>query len=159
MAGFLPKPREEFHQIPNAKLAIIAAMWHKECVTSMVERAREELLRLGVKNENIQVHYLPGSLELPYAARKLFEKNEDLDAVLAFGVVLKGATTHDDSVIDNVVQGFSLVSDRFNKPIVNEVIGVTSVEDAEKRSDDTDSNKGVEAVFAISELLHWQETL
>lgn len=159
MAGFLPKPVEQFHKIPHARVAIIAAMWHPECVNSMVNRTVKELLALDVDGKNISTHLLPGSLELPYAARCLFERDNSLDAVIAFGVVLKGDTTHDDSVLQNVVDGFARVSDRFHKPIINEVIGVNTVEDAQKRSDDSVSNKGVEAVFALSELLHWKENL
>ena len=159
MAGYLPKPIEKFYKIPNARVAIVAAMWHPECVDSMVSRAQQELLAVNVKAHNISVHKIPGSLELPYAARCLFESDATLDAVLAFGVVLKGDTTHDNSVIQTVVDGFSRISERFNKPIINEVIGVTSMADAVKRSDLSIGNKGVEAVFALTELLHWKETL
>lgn len=159
MAGFLPKPIAEFHQIPNARVAIISAMWHPQCVDAMVSRAVKELLAVGVIEDNISTHTLPGSLELPYAARCLFENDNNLDAVIAFGVVLKGDTTHDDHVMQQVVDGFGRVSDRFHKPIINEVIGVKTLEDAQKRSDDSIANKGVEAVFALSELLYWKSTL
>lgn len=159
MAGGLPKLQDQFHKIPNARIAIIGSMWHPECVDSMIERATNELLALDVKAENIQVHHVPGALELPFAARQLFAKYDYLDAVIAFGVVLKGATTHDDTVLQNVVDGFLSVSDRFNKPIINEVIGVITLEDAHKRSDDSVWNKGFEAVFALSELLHWKNHL
>lgn len=159
MAGFLPKPLNEFHPIPKARIAIIAAMWHRDCVDAMVNRCIEECERLKVDKSDIEVHYLPGSLELPFAAQQLFKSKPGLDAVIAFGVVLKGATTHDDSVIQTVVDGFARVSDRFEKPIINEVIGVKTVEDAEQRSDDSIANKGVEAAFALSELLHWQRSL
>lgn len=159
MAGYLPKPVDQFHKIPGARIAIIAAMWHPSCIDAMVNRTRQELMAVDVEPENISVHKIPGSLELPYAARCLFESDPGLDAVIAFGVVLKGDTTHDDSVIQTVVDGFSRVSDRFHKPIINEVIGVKSIADAEKRADDSIANKGVEAVFALTELLHWQRSL
>ncbi len=159
MAGFLPKPVDQFHKIPHARVAIISAMWHPQYVGAMVDRAVEGLMAADVKADNIRTHILPGSLELPYAARCLFESDESLDAVIAFGVVLKGDTTHDDSVLQNVVDGFGRVSERFHKPIINEVIGVSSLEDAQKRADDSTANKGVEAVFALTELLHWKASL
>ena len=159
MAGYLPKAPSDFYKIPQARIAIITAMWHPECVDAMVARAQQELLAVDVQPENIAVHTLPGSLELPYAARCLFESDPGLDAIIAFGVVLKGDTTHDDSVIQTVVDGFSRVSDRFNKPVINEVIGVKSIADALKRSDQSIANKGVEAVFALTELLHWRASL
>lgn len=159
MAGYLPKAVEEFHKIPDARIAIISAMWHSEWVDAMVQRTLQELVAVDVKVEHVATHKIPGSLELPYAARCLFENDKNLDAIIAFGVVLKGQTTHDNSVIQTVVDGFSRVSDRFHKPIINEVIGVESIEDARKRSDDSIANKGVEAVFALTELLHWKKSL
>ncbi len=159
MAGYLPKAVDQFYKIPQAKIAIVAAMWHPDCVNAMISRAKKELLAVGVNESNISIHHIPGSLELPYAARCLFEADATIDAVIAFGVVLKGATTHDDSVIQTVVDGVSRVTDRFHKPIINEVIGVSSMDDAKQRSDESISNKGVEAVFALTELLHWKSTL
>ncbi|MBL7663319.1 6,7-dimethyl-8-ribityllumazine synthase [bacterium] len=159
MSGYLPKRPSEFHKIPHARLAIIASMWHRECVQSMIDRACRELDALGVKAQNISVHYLPGAYELPLAAQLLFEREQKLDAILAFGVVLKGGTTHDLTVLQNVVQGFAEVSRRYGKPIINEVIGVVKIEDAVKRSADDLLNKGLEAVFAVSELLHWNNSL
>ncbi|MBX2809155.1 MAG: 6,7-dimethyl-8-ribityllumazine synthase [Cellvibrionaceae bacterium] len=159
MAGYLPKAVSDFHKIPGARVAIIAALWHKDCIDAMIARAHTELLALDVAAADISVHLLPGSLELPYAARRLFETQPELDAIIAFGVVLKGATTHDDSVIQTVVDGFARVTDRCHKPIINEVIGVTCLEHAQQRADETVANKGVEAVFALSELLHWERSL
>lgn len=159
MAGFLPKKQQDFHHIPRAKVAIIAAMWHPQFVNAMVDRAIAEMLAVGVQRENISVHTLPGSLELPLAANMLFESDSELSAVMAFGVVLQGATTHDASVLQTVVEGFGQVSLKHNKPIINEVIGVTNLDDAAARSDDSEANKGVEAVFALTELLHWQDSL
>jgi len=159
MAGFLPKAVEDFRKIPNTKVAIIASSWHPQCVNAMADRCEAELLAVGVDAADIERHILPGALELPYAARQLLEKKPELDAIIAFGVVLKGATTHDDSVLQTVVDGFAQVGDRFNKPIINEVIGVTSIADAEQRSNNTIANKGVEAVYALSEIVSWQRSL
>ena len=159
MAGGLPKSREQFHKIPNARVAIIASMWHPKCVDAMIDRAKRELTAAGMKESKITVHRLPGSMELPYAARALFETQPELDAIIAFGVVLKGATTHDAAVIHQVLQGFNAVTERFGKPIINEVIGVSDIKDAEQRSGESDLNKGLEAVFALTELLHWRKSL
>ena len=159
MAGGLPKPIEQFHKIPGARLALIGSMWHATCVDSMIDRALAILHSLEVAPEDTSVHRLPGSLELPYAARTLFDHDPTLDAILAFGVVLKGATSHDESVLQHVTQGFALASDRFGKPIINSVIGVRDIADAEKRSGDSPWNKGIEAAFAVSEVLHWQRSL
>jgi 6,7-dimethyl-8-ribityllumazine synthase len=159
MAGGLPKKAKDFHKIPHARIGVLGSMWHAHCVDAMIARACAELAACEVKDENIEVHRVPGSLELPYAAGILFEHNPELDAILAFGVVLQGKTAHNESVLNNVVHGFSLVTDRFRKPLINEVIGVSSIRDAEERASDDEKNKGLEAVFALTELLYWKESL
>jgi 6,7-dimethyl-8-ribityllumazine synthase len=151
MAGMLPKEPKDFIKIPNAKVAIIASSWHRSIVDQMVESAKNELLAIGVVNQNIQVHWAPGSLELPLYAKFLLEKNLDLDGIIAFGVVLRGGTTHNDSVIQSVVNGFCDLTLDYSKPVINEVIGVTKIEDAEIRAVD----KGIEAVFAFSETVNF----
>ena len=159
MGGHLPKKSESLLDISGARVAIIASMWHAQCVDKMIARAEAELTRVGVSGEAVQVHRLPGSAELPLAARKLFESDPRIDGILAFGVVLTGITSHDASVIAQVTHGFGLVSDRFGKPIINEVIGVRELKDAEARSGNDDANKGLEAVFAFSEYIAWQRKL
>jgi 6,7-dimethyl-8-ribityllumazine synthase len=155
MAGVLPIPRESFKRIDGARVAIVGSMWHPHCVEGMIACAHSELLRVGALPSDIAVHRVPGSLELPFACRVLFERTPALDAIIAFGVILKGATAHNDTVMQQVVQGFGLVTDRFCKPIINEVIGVSDLRDAEMRSGRDEMNKGIEAVFAVSEILHW----
>lgn len=159
MSGMLPKTPDNFSKIPGAKIALLGSMWHLNYVEAMIERAKRELIRCQVLEEDIQTHYIPGSLELPFAARTLLEHSPQIDAILAFGVVLQGATTHDQTVLTQVAQGFSLLSDRTGKPIINEVIGVNDLELAAQRSNDSLSNKGVEAVFAVTELLAWKKSL
>ena len=159
MSGYLPRAVKDFKRIDGARIAIVGSMWHANCVEGMISRAVTELRNVGVSDEAISIHRVPGSLELPFAARVLFEHDPTLDAILAFGVILKGATAHNDTVLQQVVAGFAAVTDRFAKPIINEVIGVNDIRDAEERSGDSESNKGVEAVFAASELISWRRSL
>lgn len=155
MSAILPKAPSEFRKIPHARLAIIGSLWHSDCIDSMIDRAHGDLLSLEVRPDNISIHRVPGSLEIPFAARILFEEDPKLDAILAFGVLLKGATSHEDTIMHNVVNGFRNVSERFGKPVINEVIAVSKIEEARERSGNNNMNKGTEAVFAVSELLHW----
>lgn len=157
MASGLPKKREEFQKIPGEKIAIIASMWHPQCVESMVNRCVSELNALGCKD--IEIHYLPGSYELPMAAQFLFENKPDLNVVIAFGVVLTGGTTHNMNVLQEVTNGFSRIMRDTGKAIVNEVIGVSDIQDAVKRSGNDDRNKGLEAAFAASEVLAWRKRI
>jgi 6,7-dimethyl-8-ribityllumazine synthase len=142
MAGALPKQPSDFLKIPNAKVAIVASSWHREIVNEMILSAITELRSIGVAEGDIMLCWAPGSHELP-----LYAKFPDLDGIIAFGVVLRGGTTHNDSVIQAAVNGFINLNSEFSKPIINEVIGVNKIEDAESRAKD----KGIEAVYAFSE--------
>lgn len=150
MAGHLPKDQSEFLKIQGAKIAIISSSWHWDIVDKMTKTCLSELERLDAKS--LETHKLPGSLELPLAASILFDRKPELDAIIAFGVVLKGGTTHNETVLQQVNQGFSLISDRFGKPIINEVIGVDGINDAQARA----TSKGIEAAYAVSEFLNWK---
>lgn len=153
MAGHLPKDQSEFLKIEGAKIAIISSSWHWDIVLEMTNTCIAELKRLEAKS--IETHKLPGSLELALTAQILFEQKPELDAVIAFGVVLKGGTTHNDSVLQHVNHGFSQVSLQYSKPIINEVIGVDKIEDAKIRA----SSKGIEAAYALSEFINWQKSI
>ena len=153
MAGHLPKQVESFKSLENSNIAIITSSWHVEIINEMVSSAKELLNKLG--NKSISLHTLPGSLELPLAAKILFNKNDKLDAIIAFGIILKGDTSHNETVEREVANGFTLVSQEFSKPIINEVIGVSDIEFAKQRA----TSKGIEAVYAVSEFLSWKKNL
>ena len=155
MAGALPKDPQDFIKIPGAKVAIIASMWHREIIVQMVASAKNQLLAVGIKEKDIQVIWAPGSHELPLYAKLLLEKHHNLDGIIAFGVVLRGGTTHNDSVLQAVINGFIDITVTHSKPIINEVIGVNDLEDAKVRAED----KGIEAVFAFSEAVNFKRTL
>lgn len=156
MAGEFPFAEECFKPIPWANVAIIASQWHREYLDVMVESTQQILsTKLQLEPQNVETHYLPGAYELPFAARTLYEQRPKLDAIIAFGIVLKGETTHDASVVNSVVQGFSSVMSEYKKPIINEVIGVTDIAHAKARQE----FKGKEAAFALSQLLNWQREL
>ena len=150
MTGHLPKQVENFKNLNKANIAIIASSWHSEIIDQMINSSKELLEKLDASS--ISVHSLPGSLELPLAAKILFSKNDKLDAIIAFGVILKGDTTHNETVEREVANGFTLVSQEFSKPIINEVIGVSDIKFAAQRA----QSKGIEAVYAVSEFLNWQ---
>lgn len=140
--------------VPGAKVAIIQSKWYGDISQSMTTRCLEVLRFAGC--EEPQVHVLPGCLEIPLAARRLAKRDPKLEAIIVFGVILKGDTYHFDIVKDLCMSGLERVQFECDIPIINEVLPVDKIEDAYKRAGDNDSNKGLEAGIAAAEIIEWR---
>lgn len=102
------------------------------------------------------MHVLPGCLEIPLAVRRVVQRDPTIEAVVVFGVIVKGDTYHFDVVKDLCMSGLEKVGFECDIPIINEILPVGAIEDARKRAGDNDSNKGIEAGIAAVEVIHWR---
>lgn len=140
--------------VPGGRVAIIQSKWYGEICQSMTKKALEVLKFAGCNEP--EVHVLPGCLEIPLAARRLAKRDPKLEAIIVFGVILKGDTYHFDMVKDLCMSGLERVTFECDIPIINEVLPVNNIEDAYKRAGDNDSNKGLEAGIAAAEIVNWR---
>jgi 6,7-dimethyl-8-ribityllumazine synthase len=145
---------EKLPQTPGAKVVIVCSKWYGEISQSMTKRCVEVLLAGGCHAP--QVHILPGCLEIPLAVRRLMKREPDVEAVVVFGVIVKGDTYHFDIVKDQTMSGLERVGFECDVPIINEILPVNTIEDAKKRAGDDDKNKGIEAGIATLEIIHWR---
>ena len=86
-------------------LGIVATRWHGDLVDHMVERAQAAAKACGV--DDVVVVRVAGSVELPVLAQALARRR---DAVVALGVVVRGATAHFDYVCQAVTEGLTRVA-------------------------------------------------
>lgn len=144
-------------QLPDASVAIIQSKWHRELSDKMVARCQETLQRAGISNS--RVHLLPGALELPFAAQELARSAPKPDAIIAFGIILKGETDHYETVRDECNRGLSAVALEESVPILNAVLPVHTIKHAEDRCADNEFNKGIEAALAAIEMIAWRRSI
>ena len=113
----------------------------------------------GAKAAIISAHYVPGSFELPFAAKLALENGADFAVVL--GVVLRGETPHFDYVCKGVTDGLMQVSLQLNKPIGFGVLTVDNIEQAIARSGIPGSkeDKGFDSAVAALELFRLKRQL
>lgn len=137
--------------LPAAKVAIISASWHFEICNELIAGAKRALVEAQVGT--IEVHFVPGSFEIPLAAQFAFEKG--FDAVVAVGLVLKGETPHFDYICQGVTQGVIDVSLKYAKPIGYGVLMCNDLAQAIARSGVAGSkeDKGYDSAIAALELL------
>ena len=104
---------------------------------------------------------MPGSLEIPLAARDLLARDakDEIDAILCFGVIVKGDTLHFEMISQESMRGLGTVMHDFLCPIIVEILPVFDVEQARQRCSDNEENKGIEAAVAALEIIHWRRCL
>src|SRR3989344_14983 len=105
------------------KLAIVASMYHSTIAKSLIKHCVSTLESKGVRQDQIEIFKIPGSLEIPLIAKKLAQK-KIYDAIIVFGVVLKGKTYHFEQVANECVRGCMQVSYDYEIPVIFEVLPV-----------------------------------
>lgn len=136
----------------GAKFAIIGSRFNAFIVERLIEGAVDALLRHGARPENITVVRVPGSWEIPLVTKRLAKAGK-LDAIVATGAVIRGATPHFDHVASEVSKGIAQVSLETGVPITNAVLTTDSIEQAVERAGTKAGNKGFDAAVAAIELV------
>lgn len=130
-------PDAASHDGRGLRIGIVAARFNAEIVERLVETARDELGRLGVRPEDILLLRVPGAFELPIAADALLRSAAPPDAVICLGVVVKGETPHFDFVAGSAADGILRVGLETGRPVIFGVLTTTTMAQARDRADGT----------------------
>ena len=143
----------------KGRIAILRSKWYPELVGNMADACRSVLTDYGYTL--IEEYTLPGSLELPLAARDLLAQDTEgtLDAIVCFGIILKGDTLHFEMISNECMRGLGEVMHEFRRPIVVEVIPVFEMQQAIDRASNDEFNKGYEAAAAAIEMVAFRQSL
>ncbi|CAN5951232.1 unnamed protein product [Sphagnum jensenii] len=135
--------------IAGAKVAIVQAAWHKEHSDRMVEVSKEILET--AQCAAVDVFQVPGTYEIPLVAKKL-AKLKKYDAIIVYGIIVKGDTDHYQVIVQTVIRELGKVMYDFEVPIVMEILPVFRIEDAVARTKG-EQNKGIEAGLATIDIV------
>ena len=136
----------------NARYTLVVGRFNQFVVDSLVEGAMDALMRHGVFDDNITMVRVPGAYELPLAAQAVAEKG-DVDAIIALGAVIRGATPHFDYVAGEAASGLNRVQMDTGVPVAFGVLTVDSIEQAIERAGTKAGNKGAEAAMVAIEMV------
>ena len=103
------------------KVGIVAARFNEFIVSKLVSGALDGLKRHDVKEEDIDIAWVPGAFEIPLIADKM-AKSKKYDAVICLGTVIRGATSHYDYVCNEVSKGIAQVSLNTGIPVLFGVV-------------------------------------
>ena len=135
----------------NLRVALLAARFNEFVTARLLAGARDELLRLGGRDEQITEIQVPGSYELPLAALQAARSGR-FDAIVALGCLIRGQTPHFDYIAAHCARGLGQASLQTGVPISFGVLTVESLEQAIDRAGGKFGNKGADAARAAIEM-------
>ena len=147
----MPNIIEGMLTVNNEKFCIIVARFNEFISSKLLSGAIDELMRHGVKEENIDILWVPGAFEIPLIAKKA-AKTSKYNAIIALGAVIKGSTSHYDYVCAEVSKGVASVSLETDIPVIFGVLTCDNIEQAIERAGTKAGNKGSDAAKSAIEM-------
>ena len=153
----------KYPPVGTGKIAVVVAKYNKTITERLLEGALGQLKEGGVRDADIDVVWVPGAFEIPMMAQR-FAFDQDYQAVICLGCVIKGETTHDEHINRAVSLQLARLSVDADIPIGFGVLTCNTIEQAAARSTmqvpgsdkivgEQLGNKGVEAAQAVLEML------
>ena len=140
------------------KVALACGRFNDLITERLVAGARDGLVRHGVAEDDISEVWAPGSFELPLVAHRLASSGS-VDAVIALGAVIRGATGHYDHVAGQCAAGLQRAQLDTGVPVVFGVLTTDTIEQAIERAGTKAGNKGYEAAETAIEMINLLEAL
>jgi 6,7-dimethyl-8-ribityllumazine synthase len=134
------------------RFGIVVGRFNDIVSQRLLEGAVDTLVRHGARDADLVVAWVPGSFEIPVAARELAEHG-NVDAVVCLGVVIRGATAHFDLVAGEAARGIGAVHAATGIPASFGVVTAENLEQALDRAGGKAGNKGADAALAAVEMV------
>ena len=135
------------------RLGIVCARFNEFIVSKLLSGCQDGLLRHGVRDEDIEVAWVPGAFEIPLIASKMARSGR-YDAVIALGAVIRGSTSHYDYVCAEVSKGIASVSLQTGVPVMFGVLTTDTIEQAIERAGTKAGNKGSDCAQGAIEMVN-----
>jgi len=133
------------------RFGIVVSRFNAFITERLLQSAYDGLLRSGATEESIEIVRVPGSFEIPSAARTL-AKTGNYDAILCLGCLLRGDTAHYDVIVNEVARGIGQSAQETGVPHAFGVLTCDTLEQAIDRAGLKMGNKGFEAALAAVEM-------
>lgn len=133
------------------KIGIAASRFNEFIVSKLIGGAEDGLMRHGVAGEDIDLVWVPGAFELPFAAKRMAASGR-YDAVICLGTVIRGSTSHYELVCAEVTKGIANVGLAGEIPVIFGVLTTDSIEQAIERAGTKSGNKGFDAAVSAIEM-------
>src|SRR2546423_14797341 len=147
----MPKTYQGSLIATGLRFGIVVSRWNSFFTERMLDGALDALVRHGADEAQIEVARVPGTWEIPVAAKKMANSRR-FDAVVCIGCLIRGATPHFDYLASEVTKGVGHVALQTGLPVTYGIITVENLEQAIERAGTKAGNKGAEAALAAIEM-------
>jgi len=135
------------------KFGIVVSRFNEFITSKLLEGALDCLRRHNASDDAITIAWVPGSFEIPLAAKKMAASGT-YDAVICIGAVIRGGTAHFDFVAGECAKGIALASMETGVPVIFGVITTDTIEQAIERAGTRLPNRGFEAAMTAIEMVN-----
>lgn len=137
----------------DIKVGIVVARFNEFITNKLLGGALDGLLRHDVREEDIDVAWVPGAFEIPLIASKM-AKSGKYDAIICLGSVIRGSTSHYDYVCNEVSKGIATTSLKTGIPVMFGVLTTENIEQAIERAGSKAGNKGYDCALGALEMVN-----
>jgi len=149
----MPKTLEGVIQAEGYRFGIVLSRFNAFITDKLLEGALDCLERHGADMDAVTVVRVPGAFEIPLTCMKMAQRG-DMDAVIALGAVIRGATPHFNYISSEVAKGIAQASLQTGTPITFGVITSDTIEQAIERAGTKAGNKGWDAAISAIEMVN-----
>ncbi|MFB0528086.1 MAG: 6,7-dimethyl-8-ribityllumazine synthase [bacterium] len=132
---------------------IVVSRFNEFISQKLLDGALDALRRHDADEERIEIFWVPGSFEIPWAARKM-AASKKYDAILCLGAVIRGDTPHFDYIASQVAKGIAQTSLTTGVPTLFGIITADNLEQAIERAGTKAGNKGAQAALSAIEMVN-----
>lgn len=140
------------------RVGIVAARFNEFITAKLLGGAVDGLLRHEVKEEDIEVAWVPGAFEIPLVAASMANSGK-YDAVICLGAVIRGSTSHYDYVCSEVSKGIASASLSSGIPVMFGVLTTENIEQAIERAGTKAGNKGFDCAVGAIEMVNLMKNM
>lgn len=140
------------------RFALVVSRFNEFISNKLLGGALDCLKRHEVKDEDIEVIWVPGAFEIPLVAKKVAQ-DPKIDGVICLGAVIRGSTPHFEYVSAEVSKGIAQVGLKAGKPVIFGILTTDTVEQAIERAGTKSGNKGFAAASSALEMVDLMKEL
>ena len=140
------------------KVGIVISRFNSFLTEQLLKGAVDAFVRLGGEEKNLIAVRVPGAYELPVVVKRL-AGSAQVDAVVALGAVVQGATPHASLINETTSRAFSEISLATGVPVLDGVVSAENLEQAVERCGTKQGNKGFSAMQSAIETVNVLEGL